>query len=137
GKETRPVLSASDPSGPHDPGPRPSWQQKEVERNPLHKMYGMAPHTALVWLPNEEVPRVSRIKGYFEIPQLNARADANPYYRGPAKPAQARAGRGQAGRFAALAVLLLLALSLFGLMWDAGKRAGARPGSHHRLSYRH
>lgn len=45
-------------------------------------MFGMPQGRALVWLPNEEVPRVARVKGYFEIPELNARASPNPYYKG-------------------------------------------------------
>jgi hypothetical protein len=81
GKITTPVLSAADPSGAHDVGVRPSWQQRERDRIPLQKMLGMPPGVALVWLPNEEVPRVARIKGYFELP-LRRFADRNPYFRG-------------------------------------------------------
>jgi hypothetical protein len=36
---------------------------------------------ALVWKPGDEVPRVSWVKGYFEIPELNKRASENPYFR--------------------------------------------------------
>ena len=44
-------------------------------------MFGMPQGRALVWLPGDEAPRVSRIRGYFELP-LNRFADANPYFRG-------------------------------------------------------
>jgi type IV secretion system protein VirD4 len=81
GKVIRPVLSAADPSGAHDTGARPSWQQRERERIPLQKMFGMPQGTALVWLPNEEMPRVTRVKGFYELP-LRRFADRNPYHRG-------------------------------------------------------
>lgn len=81
GKITTPILSAADPSGANDVGMRPSWQARERDRIPLHKMFGMPPGTALVWLPNEEAPRVVRMKGYFDLP-LRRSADRNPYYRG-------------------------------------------------------
>jgi len=70
--------------------------------------------TALVWLPHEEVPRVARIKGYIEIPDLNRRADPNPYYRGK-PPAGAAPLAGRWGNLAAASVLLL-ALSVMGWM---------------------
>jgi hypothetical protein len=44
-------------------------------------MYGMPQGTALVWLPRDSRPRISRVKGYFEL-GLNRRADPNPYYPG-------------------------------------------------------
>jgi hypothetical protein len=73
----------------------------------------MPPGKALVWLPNEEIPRVARIKGYFEIPQLARRADPNPYYRGGGS------ARRQTGGGAGVAVgvgLLLLVLLLLDAM---------------------
>jgi len=82
GKEVVPVLSAADPSGPSDFGARPSWQQRERDRIPLAKMFGMPKGRALVWKPGDEKPRVSWVKGYFEIPELAARARSNPYYHG-------------------------------------------------------
>jgi type IV secretion system protein VirD4 len=82
GTQIRPVLSSADPSSPNDLGARPSWQQQKRERIPLGKMFGMPPGRALVWLPGDEPPRVARVKGYFEIPRLNARASPNPYYKG-------------------------------------------------------
>jgi type IV secretion system protein VirD4 len=116
GKVTVPVLSAADPSGVNDVGTRPSWQQKERERISLQKMFGMPPGKALVWLPNEEMPRVARIKGYFEIPQISRRADPNPYYRRNGRTARvAKSGSGGAGVafcFVALAVALLLMVAL-------------------------
>lgn len=81
GEVTRPVLSASDPSGPTDFGARPSWQQQKRPRIPVGKMFGMPNGRALVFLPGDEAPRVSRIRGYFELP-LNRFAEANPYFRG-------------------------------------------------------
>ena len=77
---TRPVLSASDPS-PSDYMVRRNWQQQKRPRIPVGKMFGMPQGRALVWLPGDEAPRVSRIKGYFELP-LNTLASPNPYYRG-------------------------------------------------------
>jgi TraM recognition site of TraD and TraG len=79
-----PVLSASDPTSPSDFGPRLSWQQQKRARIPLAKMFAMPQGTGLVWLPGDEVPRVSRLKGFFEIRELDARASANPYYSGDA-----------------------------------------------------
>ena len=116
GRITVPVLSASDPSGAHDAVVRPSWQQRERDRIPLHKMFGMPQGTALVWLPHEEVPRVARVKGYFEIADLNRRADPNPFYRGKAAAGAASLAGGRIGHFAAASVLLLLALSLLGVI---------------------
>jgi type IV secretion system protein VirD4 len=81
GKEIVPVLSAADPSSPSDMGVKPSWQQKERDRIPLHKMMGMPRGRALVWKPHEDAPRMSWMKGYFDIPQLKAKAGDNPFYR--------------------------------------------------------
>jgi type IV secretory pathway TraG/TraD family ATPase VirD4 len=83
GKVSGPVLSASDPSNPNDMQTRPSWSAKERDRIPLHKMFEMPQGAALVSLPHKPV-QVARVRGYFEIPELNRRADANPYYRGGA-----------------------------------------------------
>ena len=81
GETTRPVLSASDPSGPHDFSVRPSWSQQKRPRIPVAALFSMPNGRALVFLPGDEAPRVARIKGYFELP-LNRLADANPYFRG-------------------------------------------------------
>jgi len=81
GEVTRPVLSAADPSNPTDFMVRGNWQQQKRPRIPVGKMFGMPDGRALVWLPGDEAPRVSRIKGYFELP-LNALASPNPYFRG-------------------------------------------------------
>jgi type IV secretory pathway TraG/TraD family ATPase VirD4 len=80
GERTGPVLSASDPSSPADMV-RPSWSQQKRPRIPVGKMFGMPQGRALVWLPGDEAPRVSRIRGYFDLP-LNALASPNPYFRG-------------------------------------------------------
>lgn len=110
GKVTWPVLSAADPSGPTNFGARPSWQQQQRERIPLDKMFGMPRGRALVWKPGDEAPRVSWVKGYFEIPELNARASPNPYYQGD-QPAAAAPRRN-----AASAIPLVLAVAIIGLL---------------------
>lgn len=63
-------------------GPRPHWQQQKRPRIPVGKMFGMPKGRALVWLPGDEAPRISWVKGYFEIPRLRRRASLNPYYKG-------------------------------------------------------
>jgi len=80
GRVTLPVLGASEPR-PCDPGPHGGWTQRERERIPLAKMMGMPKGRALVWKPGDEAPRMSWVKGYFEIPELNQRASINPYHR--------------------------------------------------------
>ena len=112
GKVTVPVLSAADPTGPTNFGARPSWQQRERERIPLAKMFGMPKGRALVWKPGDEAPRTSWVKGYFEISELNARASANPYFRA-ARPASEAALR---RRNAASAIPLILAAGIIGLL---------------------
>ena len=88
GTEIVPVLSAADPSNPSELRARPSWAQQKRERIPVHKMFSMPRGRALAFLPGEEAPLNLRVKGYFDIPELNASADPNPYYRGKAKPAR-------------------------------------------------
>jgi len=85
GTHTVPVLSAADPSSRNESEMRPSWQQQKRERIPLAKMFGMPPGRALVWLPGDEAPRVSRMEGYFDIKKLNARASENPYFKARGK----------------------------------------------------
>lgn len=79
GKIVVPVLSASEPR-PGEPGPHIGWTQRERDRIPLNKMLGMPKGRALVWKPHDEAPRMSWVKGYFEIPELNAKASPNPYF---------------------------------------------------------
>jgi type IV secretion system protein VirD4 len=107
-----PVLSAADPTGPSDFGARPSWQQQQRDRIPLAKMFGMPKGRALVWKPGDEKPRVSWVKGYFDIPELNARASPNPYYRGgaEAKTAPRRKASSQSK------IALALAAAIIGLL---------------------
>jgi type IV secretory pathway TraG/TraD family ATPase VirD4 len=81
GEVTRPALSASDPSGP-DYTVRGNWGQQKRPRIPVAALFSMPNGRALVWLPGDEAPRLARIRGYFDIPELNRRADANPYFRG-------------------------------------------------------
>jgi type IV secretory pathway TraG/TraD family ATPase VirD4 len=78
GKITLPVLSAADPSSPSDFMVRPSWQQQDRDRIPLAKMMAMPRGRALVWKPGDEAPRQSWMKGYFDIPELAARATGQP-----------------------------------------------------------
>jgi type IV secretion system protein VirD4 len=78
-----PMQSRTNPSRMGDGGPSITTSYQIRDRIPLHKMFGMPQGTALVWLPGDEAPRVSRVKGYFEL-GLNRRADPNPYYHGPA-----------------------------------------------------
>lgn len=83
GKETIPVKSVTAPSSFGQFAPSRSYQQQIRDRIPLHKIFGMPNGIALVWLPGEEKPRISKVKGYFELP-LNRLADANPYFHGGA-----------------------------------------------------
>ena len=106
------MLSAADPSSPTDLGARPSWQQRDRDRIPLAKMFGMPKGRALVWKPGDEVPRVSWVRGYFEVPELNARASPNPYFRGgqPAGTTQPRRTAATGSGVAIVLMLLLIAL---------------------------
>ena len=79
GQETIKVRSASNPSRMGDGGPSVNVSQHTRDRIPLHAMYGMPQGTALVFLPGDLRPRISRVKGYFEV-GLNRRSDPNPYY---------------------------------------------------------
>jgi len=81
GKVTVPVYGAQEPR-PGELVPGGGWQQRERERIPLAKMLGMPKGRAVVWKPGDDAPRHARVKGYFEIPKLNARADPNPYFTG-------------------------------------------------------
>jgi type IV secretion system protein VirD4 len=83
GQVTVPVRSASNPSRMGDGGVSISVSQQTRDRIPLHMMYGMPQGTSLVWLPGDTAPRISRVKGFFEL-SLNRRADPNPYHRGHA-----------------------------------------------------
>jgi hypothetical protein len=73
----QPALRASSLRGGALLHHRPSGNGGSARR----LIFGMPQGTALVWLANEEVPRVSRVKGYFEIAELNWRTDTNPYFR--------------------------------------------------------
>jgi hypothetical protein len=77
------VRSASNPSRMGDGGVSINVSQHTRDRIPLDAMFGMPQGTALVWLPGDTAPRISRVKGYFEL-SLNRRADPNPYHRGHA-----------------------------------------------------
>jgi type IV secretory pathway TraG/TraD family ATPase VirD4 len=112
GEVTVPVLSASDPSSPHNYGTRPSWQQQKRARIPVGKMFSMPQGVACVWLPGDEAPRVSKIRGYFDIPELNWKASPNPYFNGN-KSSTSNAGAVSGGG----AAMLGIAGSLMGLLW--------------------
>lgn len=86
GEVVMPVPSVADPSSPSEFRTRPSWSPQKRERVPVGKMFAMPRQRALVWLPGDEAPHKVRVKGYFEIPELNAHADPNPYYRGQPNP---------------------------------------------------
>jgi type IV secretion system protein VirD4 len=81
GKITRATLSAGDPSASTNFQVRPSWNQQMRDRIPLAQMMAMPRNRALVWKPGDEAPRMSWVKGYFELPELAARASENPYHR--------------------------------------------------------
>ena len=126
-----PILSASDPTNPAELGPRPSWQQQRRDRIPLADMFGMPQGRALVWLPHDTAPRISWVKGYFEIPKLSARASPNPYYKaGARRPKTTSAFK--VVKLAVLAVALLVGWSL----WPHGgaapqRHSGSSPVFHH------
>jgi type IV secretion system protein VirD4 len=139
------VLSAADPVSPSDLGVRPSWQQQQRERIPLDKMFGMPRGRALVWKPHDEAPRMSWVKGYFEIPKLNRRASPNPYYTG-GSAGMASAGRrvGQAAKMtaAALGLAVIAALASGWVPISIGSRvdppkAYPHAPSHHAGAARH
>jgi type IV secretory system conjugative DNA transfer VirD4/TraG family protein len=109
GKVIVPVLSAADPTSPADFGVRPSWQQQLRDRIPLHKMFGMPRGRALVWKPGDEAPRMSWVKGYFEIPELAARAPGGGSAAVPAAAAAVGRRFGKAVKVTAAAALLAFA----------------------------
>jgi type IV secretion system protein VirD4 len=83
GKVAVPVLGASEPR-PGEVIPGRSWQQRERDRIPMPKMFAMPRGRALVFLPHREAPLVSWVRGYFELPGNERRADLNPYHGGAA-----------------------------------------------------
>lgn len=119
GKETVPVFGAQEPR-PGEMSPPGGWTQKERDRIPLNKMFGMPRGRAIVWKPHDEAPRISWIKGYFEIPELARKASPNPYYRG---------GDGKRARRGIAALFVAAALAAGG-MWlsHSSPSAGADPG---------
>jgi type IV secretory pathway TraG/TraD family ATPase VirD4 len=98
GEEVVPSPSYADPSSPNDLGVKPSWSPLLRERIRAGKMFSMPVNKALVWLPGDEKPRVSHVKGYFEIPELAARASVNPYYTPKAAAASKASPAPSAGR---------------------------------------
>jgi type IV secretory pathway TraG/TraD family ATPase VirD4 len=118
GKPVVPILSASDPSRPGDIGVRPSWQQQQRERIPIDKMFAMPKGRALVWKPGDGAPRVSWVKGYFEIPELNKRAGSNPHFKEPpaAGGAAAKPNEPQRRSLASFALAALIVF-LFLVLW--------------------
>ena len=113
GKIVVPVLSAADPVSPSDLGVRPSWGQQLRDRIPSHKMAAMPRGRALVWKPGDEAPRMSWVKGYWEIPELNARASGNTGGSPAGVAAAAGAGFGKAAKVAAAAAVIALAAFAF------------------------
>ena len=91
-----PSLSAANPSNPSELGVRENFQPQKRQRVPVGNLFSMPRGKALVWLPGDEAPRVSSVKGYFDIPKLAARADLNPYYKPPAAARYLQDGGGAA-----------------------------------------
>jgi type IV secretory pathway TraG/TraD family ATPase VirD4 len=85
GQEIVSILSAAEPNSPNDLGPRPSWQQQKRDRFPAGSLFSMPNDIALVWRPGQEVPTIAHMKPYHAIPRLNARASANPYWKGASR----------------------------------------------------
>src|ERR1700730_7147609 len=108
GRVLVPVLSAADPVSPSDLGVRPSWGQQLRDRIPSHKMAAMPRGRALVWKPGDEAPRMSWVKGYWEIPELNARASGNTG-GASAGVVAAAGGFGKAAKVAAVAAVIAFA----------------------------
>jgi type IV secretion system protein VirD4 len=105
GKVVRPVYSAQEPK-PGELLPGGGWSQQQRDRIPLDKMFAMPQGKALVWLPHAPAPAVSTVKGYFEIPELNRRADANPYFKGgTARPGARKIVRQVVGLLGAAAMI--------------------------------
>jgi hypothetical protein len=121
GKIVRPVLSSNEPK-PGELMPSGGWRPETRERIPLDKMFGMPQGKALVWLPHSDKPRVSTVKGYFEIPKLNARASANPYFTGGKKQPGRKVTRRIVAMFAAAGVVA-------GGVWLAGNISGQSAGA--------
>jgi type IV secretory pathway TraG/TraD family ATPase VirD4 len=85
GKIEVPVRNSSDPrQGEGMPGA--GWGIQQVDRISEADVSDMPPGRALVFLPHASAPRQSWVKGYYEIPLLAARADANPLFKGSQKP---------------------------------------------------
>jgi hypothetical protein len=114
GKVVVPVLSAADPVSPSDLGVRPSWGQQLRDRIPSHKMAAMPRGRALVWKPGDEAPRMSWVKGYWEIPELAARAGGGNTAGASAGVAAAGGGGfGKAAKVAAVAAMIAFAAFAF------------------------
>jgi hypothetical protein len=103
GKEVVPVFGAQEPR-PGELIPQGGWTQKERDRIPLHKMFGMPRGRAVVWKPHDEAPRISWVRGYFDIPELARKSSPNPYWKGGSSAGR-RARRGIAAMLAAAAVI--------------------------------
>lgn len=139
GDAWRPSPSYADPATPTELRVKPTWKPEKRERISVGKMFGMPQGRALVWLPGDEAPRHSWVRGYFDIPELAARADPNPYYRGPAARRSAGWAR-WAWRSAAAAVIVAGALAAgvalapsleeYGAAARDGWRAGEQPAAH-------
>jgi type IV secretion system protein VirD4 len=110
-----PSLSASNPSNPSELGARDNIQPQKRQRFPVGNLFAMPRGKALVWLPGDDAARVSTVKGYFDIPELAARADPNPYYK--PSPAAARSAGRRRGRtlaaFTAAAALVAGAVAMW------------------------
>jgi type IV secretion system protein VirD4 len=109
GRVTVPVFGAQEPR-PGELAASGGWQQRERDRIPLAKMFAMPRGRALIFTPHLEAPRIAWVKGYFDIPQLNARASPNPYYTGGGARGDVRRAGNMRRRLAALfAVVAVIA----------------------------
>lgn len=109
------VLSAADPSSPHDFAARPSWQQQKRPRIPVGSLFSLPDGRALVWRPGEETPHIVHMRAYHEIPRLAARASPNPYFKGGKQRLLRSAMARVAGIAAVVSFGAALAAWVFGL----------------------
>lgn len=103
GRRFVPVYSKSDPK-PGQPEGHGGWKQEARDRFTTDDLFRMPPGRALVWLEGDGAPRISSVKGYFEIPKLARRAAPNPYIAGSSGKPRRRAVRFAAALGAMLAV---------------------------------
>lgn len=120
GRRFVPVYGKSDPKPGQAEGDG-GWKQEARDRFTTDDLFRMPPGRALVWLEGDGAPRISRVKGYFEIPKLARHAEPNPYVTG----ATGRVPRKHKKLFAAaLASMLVVPLP-----WLHGSSSEPRPAA--------